>query len=68
MTRLSTVPFIGLLWLFAATPAQAYMGPGIGLGAVSTALSIVAALLLGLVSILWYPAKRLVRRLRSRSQ
>jgi hypothetical protein len=44
------------------------MGPGIGLGAASTALSILGALVLGLISILWYPAKRLVRRLRGRSQ
>jgi hypothetical protein len=49
------------------TPALAYMGPGIGFGAVTTAFAILGAILLGLFSILWYPIKRLVRRLRSRA-
>jgi uncharacterized membrane protein YadS len=47
-----------------STPALAYMGPGIGLGAISTSLGILGAILLGLVSILWYPLKRLFRRIR----
>jgi hypothetical protein len=59
-------------WLFLAAAALAvslpdaalaYGGPGLGLGAVATAMGVVAAIILGLVSILWYPFKRLVRRL-----
>jgi hypothetical protein len=53
-----------LLLAAAATPAQAYMGPGLGFGAFGTALGVVGALLLGLISILWYPLKRLYRRMR----
>lgn len=45
--------------------ASAYGGPGLGLGAVATALGILGAIVLGLISILWYPCKRLVRRLRA---
>jgi hypothetical protein len=44
--------------------AFAYGGPGLGLGAIATAMGVVAAIILGLVSILWYPFKRLIRRLR----
>ncbi len=47
-----------------AAPALAYMGPGLGLGAIGTALGVVAALLLALLSIVWYPMKRLLRRMR----
>lgn len=51
----------GLFALIIATPAQAYIGPGAGLGAVA----IVIALLLGCVflvaGLVWYPLKRFIR-------
>jgi hypothetical protein len=54
--------------LFAAgtTPAQAYVGPGLGLGAISTALGVVGAIFFGIVAFIWYPIKRLIRRMRGR--
>lgn len=55
-----------LLLLALPTPAFAYMGPGLGLGAVGTAIGMILALVLGLLSILWYPLKRRYRRLRGR--
>jgi hypothetical protein len=66
MTRPSVLAALALLFL-APAPALAYMGPGIGLGAIGTALGILGAILLMLVSLLWYPVKRLTRRLRGRS-
>lgn len=56
-----------LLLAVTPSPALAYMGPGLGLGAIGTALGLVGAVLLGLFSVLWYPCKRLVRRLRGRN-
>jgi hypothetical protein len=56
-----------LLVLIVPAPAWAYMGPGLGMGAVMTSLGVVGAILLGLFSILWYPAKRLIRRIGRRS-
>jgi hypothetical protein len=56
-----------LLVLIVPAPAWAYMGPGLGMGAVMTSLGVIGAILLGLFSILWYPAKRLVRRIGRRS-
>jgi len=50
----------------APAPVFAYMGPGIGVGALGAALGVVASLLLVLISVLWYPLKRLVRRSRNR--
>ena len=52
--------------LGAPAAAHAYMGPGLGMGAISVALGIVGSILLGIVSIVWYPVKRLLRRLRRR--
>jgi len=43
------------------------MGPDIGVGALGAALGVVASLLLVLISLAWYPLKRLKRRLRSRA-
>ena len=55
----------GILLLAAnAAPALAYTGPGLGLGAIGTALGVLAAILLMLVSIVWYPFKRMLRKMR----
>lgn len=54
----------GLLALCAAAPAHAYIGPGVGLGAIGVALGVVGSIILGIFSVLWYPFKRLIRRLR----
>lgn len=53
-----------------ATPAaaEAYTGPGLGLGAVGVALGLIGSLLLGIASIVWYPVKRLVRRIRGKGR
>jgi len=56
-----------LLVLIIPAPAWAYMGPGLGMGAVMTSLGVIGAILLGLFSILWYPAKRLIRRMARRN-
>lgn len=56
-----------LLVLVIPAPAWAYMGPGLGMGAVMTSLGVIGAILLGLFSILWYPAKRLIRRIGRRN-
>jgi hypothetical protein len=50
-----------------AAPALAYTGPGLGLGAIGSALGVLAALLLMLISIVWYPFKRLLRRMRGKA-
>ena len=52
--------------LLLASPgvAMAYTGPGLGLGAIGVAFGLIGSLLLGIVSIVWYPVKRLIRRMR----
>ena len=53
-----------LLFIFLATPnfAIAYVGPGLGVGAVSAVLGVVLGLLMLVVGVVWYPIKRLIRR------
>ncbi len=53
--------------LMAYSPvALAYVGPGLGAGAVATVLGIVAGLGLLLVGVIWYPIKRLIRRIKNK--
>jgi hypothetical protein len=54
--------------LLTATPAiaQAYSGPGVGLGAIGVVLGILGSVFLMTVSLIWYPVKRLIRSLRQR--
>ena len=52
-----------LAWL---TPglAYAYIGPGAGISAVGSLLTLSAAVLLAIVGFVWYPVKRLVKKRR----
>jgi hypothetical protein len=56
------------LALSAPLAAQAYTGPGLGLGAVGVAFGLIGSILLAIVSVVWYPVKRLVRRIRGRAR
>jgi hypothetical protein len=46
--------------------ALAYVGPGLGAGAVVAVLGTLAGLLLLVVGVVWYPIKRLIRRFKSK--
>lgn len=46
--------------------ALAYIGPGLGTGALAAVLGTLAGLLMLIVGVVWYPIKRLIRYLRSR--
>lgn len=45
--------------------AEAYIGPGAGLGAIGTAIALLAAAVLLVVGFVWYPLKRVLRRRKS---
>ena len=53
-----------ILLTMIPTIAQAYSGPGVGLGAIGVVLGIVGSVFLMTVSLIWYPVKRMVRGLR----
>ena len=50
------------LVLTISSPAHAYLGPGMGAGAVAVILGIVASVFLALFAVLWYPLKRMFKR------
>jgi hypothetical protein len=55
---------LALVVLLSAEPALAYVGPGSSLGAVGVVFGLIGTLFLSLVSFIWYPVKRLHRKLR----
>jgi len=50
------------LVLLPAT-AEAYIGPGLGMGTIGVVLGILASIFLTLIAIIWYPLKRLFKLL-----
>ena len=46
--------------------AYAYVGPGLGLGVIGAVFGAIAAVLLAVVGIIWYPIKRLLRKSNSK--
>jgi hypothetical protein len=51
-----------LLALVVPATAFAYVGPGLGVGAITAFFGAVFAVLAGIVGVIWYPIKRLLRR------
>lgn len=51
-----------LLMLAAPGTAAAYVGPGLGVGAIAAFLGTVLAVLLAIVGVVWYPLKRFFNR------
>jgi len=51
-----------LIVLLLADPAQAYIGPGLGLGAIGAFFGALLAGLLAILGFFWYPIKRMLRK------
>ncbi len=51
----------------AATDALAYIGPGAGISAIGSLVALAATVALAIVGFVWYPIKRLRRRVRQKA-
>ncbi len=52
--------------LTTVTEMIAYVGPGLGAGAIAAVIGILAGFFLLVLGFLWYPFKKLIRWIRSR--
>ena len=52
--------FVGLLIL--STPGYAYIGPGVGAGALATAVGVLVAIVLAVLGVVYYPIKRMLKK------
>ena len=53
---------VAALLLTIPAPASAYIGPGSGLSAIGAAFALIATVVVALAGFVWYPLKRLWRR------
>jgi len=51
-----------MVLMASTSAANAYIGPGSGLSAIGSLVSVVAAVFLAMAGFVWYPLKRLFRR------
>lgn len=52
-------------FLLPAGTAHAYVGPGLGAGALAIVLAVVASACLAVFAVVWYPLKRLMKKRRA---
>ncbi len=62
MLKFVSVILVALAATLAPSLALAYVGPGAGLSAVGSLLSLLAAIGLAILGFIWYPIRRLLRR------
>jgi hypothetical protein len=60
------VLFICFLAFQCPLPADAYVGPGLGLGALGVVLGLITSIFLAIIGIFWYPIKRLIQKFRKK--
>lgn len=53
--------FVGALLLTISAVAEAYVGPGLGVGVIGAIIGLLTAILLAVVGTVWYPVKRMLR-------
>ena len=49
-----------VLFLMAAMPAHAYVGPGLGAGTIGVILGLLLSILVAIFALFWYPIKRIL--------
>jgi hypothetical protein len=59
-----------LVFLMALSPiyAHAYVGPGLGAGTIGMVLGVIGSIFIALFAFLWYPLKRLLRKVKRAKQ
>jgi len=56
------------LILIMSSTAEAYIGPGLGTGIIGVVLGILVSIFLALTAIIWYPLKRLFKKLSNKQK
>lgn len=67
--KVRLTPAIGLCGVvlaisLSATPAAAYIGPGLGLGVIASIFGAIAAFFMMIAGLVWYPVKVMLRKRR----
>ncbi|MGB0496081.1 MAG: hypothetical protein ACPGJI_06975 [Kangiellaceae bacterium] len=56
---MKSIFFLTLIFLLFSTSAQAYVGPGLGVGVIGAIIGVIGAILMAIIGVFWYPLKRM---------
>ena len=62
------VALLLLTGVFAPAPAFAYVGPGLGAGALAVTLGVLGSIVTGILGVIYYPIKRMIKKLKKGRQ
>jgi hypothetical protein len=65
--QLLPIAALAALVLLQPVAAQAYIGPGVGAGAVAAVLGVLGSIFLAIVAVIYYPIKRLMKGRKAKS-
>ena len=54
--------FCLFVFCLIATSSFAYIGPGVGIGAIAATLGVIVAIFAALFGLIWFPVKRLLKK------
>lgn len=54
--------FISFVFCLFISPSFAYLGPGMGGGAIAATLGIIVAIIASIFGLIWFPLKRLIKK------
>jgi len=57
---------VALAMSLVASPAAAYIGPGLGLGVIASIFGAIAAFFMMIAGLIWYPVKVMLRKRREK--
>tara|TARA_Y100000591_G_C21420401_1_gene491882 strand:- start:337 stop:546 length:210 start_codon:yes stop_codon:yes gene_type:complete len=63
---MSKILFYTLLFFLSPSSVYAYIGPGMGGGIILATIGIVIALFAALFGIIWFPLKRLIKKIKAK--
>ena len=65
--QLLPIAALAALVLLQPVAAQAYIGPGVGAGAIAAVLGVLGSIFLAIVAVLYYPIKRMMKGRKTKS-
>ena len=57
-----------IIFCLIITPSFAYLGPGVGGGAIAATIGIIVAIFAALFGLIWFPVKRLLKKKKEKKE
>ncbi len=59
---------VGIVAALQPAAALAYIGPGVGAGAIAAVVGVLGSIVLAIFAVLWYPIKRMLKGKKAKAQ